>query len=213
MTGDLRPGQQLPPVRKLAGLYRVSVPTVESALHALAALGLIRTRPGVGTFVSFAGERMTLLNYVWRVATPWELALVRAATDSWAAPLAATEVRTRAPNRLPRTLDDIRFLAHERSLSRVGLPHAFLEADLRFHRAIAASVRGIEIVPALYRQIGQRLMGPMMAVADVQADDRALDDAHLRLAIAIIDGDVRGATRDARHVAMAELSTLQATLG
>lgn len=213
VTGDLRPGQRLPSVRKLAGLYRVSVPTMESALHALAALGLIRARPGVGTFVAFADDRMTLLLYVWRMATPWELALVRAATDAWAAPLAAADVRTRTPNRLPKTLDDISWLVRERSLCRNGVPRAFLDADLAFHRAIAASVRGIEIAPALYRQVGERLIGPMMAVADVLAGDAALDEAHQGLATAVLGGDVPRAARGGRHIAMAELTAVQSTLG
>lgn len=186
---------------------------MESALHGLVALGYVRSAPGVGTFVTFSTERMTLLTYVWQTATPWELALVRAATDSWAGPLAAAEVQSRPPSRLPRRLSDINFLVHERSINRLGFPRRFVESDLAFHRSIAASLRGVEIAPALYRQIGERLMESLMMVADVQAGDQHLDDAHLRLSAAILAGDVRAAVRLARHVALAEVGTLQATLG
>jgi GntR family transcriptional repressor for pyruvate dehydrogenase complex len=213
VTGDLMPGQRLPSVRKLASLFDVSIPTIESALHALVALGMVRTSPGVGSFVTFSRERLPLLTYVWQTATPWELALVRAATDTWAGPLAAAEVRSRPPNRAPKTLADVNFLVHERSIRRVGLPRHFLEADLAFHRTLAASLRGVEIAPVLYRLIGERLIEPLMAVADVQAADHRLDDAHLRLAAVVLAGDVPAAARCARDVAFAELRAMQATLG
>lgn len=213
VTGDIAAGQRMPPIRKLAALYSVSIPTVESAIHALVTLGLVRTRPGVGTFVAFPREQMTMLTYVWRTASAWELALVRAATDAWAAPLAAAEVSRRPRNRLPRRLAEINFLVQERSANRVGYPSTFLASDLDFHHAIAASLRGMEIGPTLYRQVGNRLMAPMMAVADVQAGDEELDAAHLKLASAILGGDLRAASRIARHVAITELESLQATLG
>lgn len=46
-----RPGAQLPPTRELVAQHQVSPVTVQKALRALAAQGLVESRPGVGTFV------------------------------------------------------------------------------------------------------------------------------------------------------------------
>jgi DNA-binding FadR family transcriptional regulator len=156
---------------------------------------------------------LTLLTYVWQAASAWELAVLRAATDSWSAPLAAAQVGTRPANRTPRALWDVNFFVHERSLRRLDSPRAFLDADLAFHRSMAASLRGMEIASVLYRHVGERLIAPLMAVADVQAGDEELDAAHHRLSEAVLAGDVRGAARGARHIALEELASLQLTLG
>src|SRR5947207_5071355 len=47
----LRPGDQLPTERDLATQIGVSRPTVRAGLHALAAMGVVRSRHGSGTFI------------------------------------------------------------------------------------------------------------------------------------------------------------------
>ncbi|KKB11050.1 hypothetical protein VE25_14805 [Devosia geojensis] len=51
-TGSLKPGDQLPPERKLAETFHVSRPTLREALRALAVLGVVEVRHGGGVFVS-----------------------------------------------------------------------------------------------------------------------------------------------------------------
>lgn len=51
-AGNLKPGDQLPPERKLAETFDVSRPTLREALRALAVLGVIEVRHGGGVFVS-----------------------------------------------------------------------------------------------------------------------------------------------------------------
>jgi DNA-binding FadR family transcriptional regulator len=186
---------------------------MESALHALATLGFVRATHGVGFFVTGPRDQTALLNYVWRVASAHELSIVRATIDERAAPMVASRVHTGSRMRLPRTLDDINLLVHERSLHRLEDPRSFVEADIAFHRSIVASLRGMEIGPTLYERIGMRLMDALMMVADVQADDTDLEVGHLSLATAILDGDVGAAARRARYVALEELRSLSTTLG
>jgi GntR family transcriptional repressor for pyruvate dehydrogenase complex len=213
VTGDLRPGRRLPSVRKLAGLYGVSTPTVGAAVHALASLGFVRVSRGVGMFVAFPEDHMSLLSYVWRTASGAELAAIRSAIDSHVPALVARDVRTKPRSRLPRTIEDINFLVHERSVCRLSDPRQFIEADLNFHRTVAASVRGMEVGPALYERVGQRLMSVLMPVANVQAADQALDESHMRLAAAMLGGDSMASARSARHVALVEQRSLANTLG
>jgi GntR family transcriptional repressor for pyruvate dehydrogenase complex len=47
----LRPGDRLPGERELAGQVGVSRPTVRMGLHALAAMGVVQSRHGAGTFI------------------------------------------------------------------------------------------------------------------------------------------------------------------
>lgn len=213
VSGELGQHRKLPSVRRLAHLYGVSVPTVGSALHALATLGFVRKSPGVGTFVSGPRDHTALLNYVWRAASTTELAIMRAAIDERAAVILVNRVMTLPRVRIPRTLGDVNFFVHERSMSRRSDPETFLNADLAFHRTILASLRGIEIGPALYERIGERLLPTLLGVAGLQADDERLDEDHLSLAAAILDGRVAATIRLARAVANRELHSLDSSLG
>lgn len=56
-AGDLRPGRALPSLTFLMQEYGLSRNTVRRAIAALADEGLVRTRPGWGTFVVPEGER------------------------------------------------------------------------------------------------------------------------------------------------------------
>jgi molybdate-binding protein/DNA-binding transcriptional regulator YhcF (GntR family) len=51
-TGELRPGDRLPPVRQAAGVWGVNLNTVARAYSTLAERGILETRAGGGTFVA-----------------------------------------------------------------------------------------------------------------------------------------------------------------
>ncbi len=56
-AGELRPGRALPSLTYLMQHYELSRNTVRRAIGVLAEEGLVRTRPGWGTFVVPPGER------------------------------------------------------------------------------------------------------------------------------------------------------------
>jgi len=56
--GVLRPGDRLPPQRKLVTQMGLSQTAVREALRALATIGVIETRPGYGTFVRSISPEM-----------------------------------------------------------------------------------------------------------------------------------------------------------
>jgi GntR family transcriptional regulator len=72
--GWLRPGDQLPAVREVAGGSGINPNTVLKAYHELAVLGVTETRPGSGTFV-----RDTL-----PAADPRLMVKYRALLEKWA---------------------------------------------------------------------------------------------------------------------------------
>lgn len=51
-SGDLSPGQQLPPERELAQRFGVSRPSMREAFSILETLGVVEIRPGDGTYVA-----------------------------------------------------------------------------------------------------------------------------------------------------------------
>ncbi|WP_334174491.1 FadR/GntR family transcriptional regulator [Pseudoxanthobacter sp.] len=55
-SGELRVGDCLPPQRELAGRLNVSRSSLREALSVLEAVGMLRTRPRKGTYVSEPGE-------------------------------------------------------------------------------------------------------------------------------------------------------------
>jgi len=59
-TGNLRPGDRLPPERELIEIFRISRPSLREALRALSILGVIESRHGGGAFVTDL-EARTLL--------------------------------------------------------------------------------------------------------------------------------------------------------
>lgn len=61
------PGTQLPSTRELTARHAASPVTVQKALRALTALGLIETRPGVGAFVRTV-RRAHAHDYAWQTA-------------------------------------------------------------------------------------------------------------------------------------------------
>src|SRR4028119_1897531 len=58
--GELRPGDRLPPERDLAKLLGVSRPTLRAGIRSLAAVGVLQSRQGAGTFVVEAGASPVL---------------------------------------------------------------------------------------------------------------------------------------------------------
>ena len=50
--GELKAGSRLPPERELADMLGISRPSLRTALKALSVMGIIRAKPGAGTFIA-----------------------------------------------------------------------------------------------------------------------------------------------------------------
>lgn len=181
---------------------------MQAAIEGLRTLGLVRVVPGVGTWVASPRHDTSLMGHAWRSASPAELAGLRRRIDAWAGPALAAQIAALRPGQPPpRTLSDINFLVHERSTRRTGYPELFLRADVTFHRAVVASVEGMELVPTLYEQIATALRPTLMPSALEQAGDHELDRCHLGLVAAILNGAVDEAARLGDEIANRESHT------
>jgi GntR family transcriptional repressor for pyruvate dehydrogenase complex len=131
--GELKAGSRLPPERELADMLHISRPSLRTALKALSVMGIIRAKPGAGTYIAESLPEiftepmhfMTLINNT----SVEELFEARRIIEAGLAELAAERASE----------EDIAALAREvEGMKRtVGDPENFLKHDVRFHQAMA----------------------------------------------------------------------------
>jgi GntR family transcriptional repressor for pyruvate dehydrogenase complex len=146
--GELRPGGRLPAERDLATQIGVSRPTVRAGLRALAAMGVVRSRHGSGTYIpdgppTLGSEPLSFLAALHGF-TRDEMHETRRILEVGAAGLAAERA----------TPDEIATLAEEVAslFATMHDPQAFLVHDINFHRAVAAA-SGNPVVASLVEMV------------------------------------------------------------
>src|SRR5262245_44539214 len=150
--GALRPGDRLPAERELATKSGVSRPTVRAGLRALAAMGVVQSRHGSGTFIPagppiLASEPLSFLAALHGF-TREDMYEARRILEVGAAGLAAERA---TPEQLATMADEVTSL-----FAVMQEPQRFLVHDVDFHRTVAASSGNpilatlIEMVSALY---------------------------------------------------------------
>jgi DNA-binding FadR family transcriptional regulator len=197
-SGDIRPGQRLESLRKLAQELRVSLPTVREGVAALAYMGMLEVRHGVGIIVAERQRMARVLRVSQRHARRAELHALRATLAAATAALAASRKRTDG-----QRLDLHLMLEERRRAILAGEPTAFIRADLDFH-AFVAGVAGSPLHAALERMAGSGLRTDLAGRARRLALDRALNDLHEMLVAAIDESDTDAAKAAALAIATAE---------
>lgn len=150
--GQLKPGDRLPAERELAVHIGVSRPSVRAGLRALAAMGVVQSRHGAGTFIRsgppvLGSEPLSFLAALHGF-TRDEMFEARRVLEVGVAGLAAERA----------TGEHLASIAEEITGMYASLdePLAFLRHDIRFHRAIAAASGNpilaslVEMVSALF---------------------------------------------------------------
>lgn len=199
-SGDIRPGQRLESMRRLAREVGVSLPVVREAMAALRALGLVEVRHGVGVFVARKPRAARVLKVANRRATRRELDELRSGLEGV---IAARATRRGTPHRLR----EVRFALEERSLaSRSGNPDTFADADIEFHHRVAQAA-GNALAMSLHRMACAGLRSQFRARARSLATDRRLDSLHAALVDAIEAGRHASAARAASTIAWIEAET------
>lgn len=150
--GDLRPGHRLPPERELAAQLGVSRPTVRAGLRALAAMGVVESRHGSGTYIPAGPPRLGTepLEFLADLHgfTREEMYEARRVLEVGVAALAAERA---TPEHLASLADEVASL-----FASMQDPETFLVHDIRFHRGVATAAGNpllaslVEMVSALY---------------------------------------------------------------
>ncbi len=202
VEGEIGAGEALPPERELSRRFGVSSVVIREALTTLSVSGLVSIRHGVGSFVTTPDH--------WHVAEPiatlirsgrasvLDVLEVRSMIEIEAAGLAA---HRRDPAAL-RELDG----ALARMAGSTHNPVANVEADLEFHRALAAGTGNPVLALVLQPILAPIHTGMLRGTRLPEATERALDE-HRDIRNAVADGDAdaaRAAMRHHMHTARAE---------
>ena len=200
--GQLRPGDRLPPERDLAKLLGVSRPTLRAGIRSLAAVGVLQSKQGAGTFVVGADGPPALDSSPLRLMaalhgfTSAEMFEARRSLEMAIAAQAAERA----------TGDHLAAIAEELAGMYAALdePEQFLIHDMRFHQTVAAA-SGNRILTALMNMVATILLDVRSKTVRRARDLKESAEMHRQIYRAIRDKDpeaARNAMRD--HLMLAQ---------
>jgi GntR family transcriptional repressor for pyruvate dehydrogenase complex len=196
--GELRPGDRLPAERDLSIKLGVSRPTIRAGLRALAAMGVVKSRHGSGTYIpsgppTLGSEPLRFLAALHGLPRE-EMYEARRVLEVSAAGLAAKRA---SAEHMAAIAEEVASL-----FASIEDPQGFLVHDIRFHRAVAAA-SGNRIVASLVEMVSALYYEQRRETA-ARATDRNLRDAadlHRSIYQAIRKHDVEQAqTLMSRHL-------------
>jgi GntR family transcriptional regulator, transcriptional repressor for pyruvate dehydrogenase complex len=188
--GDLKAGSRLPPERELAEMLGISRPSLRTALKALSVMGIIRAKPGAGTFIAEAipeifMEPMHFMTLINNTALE-EVFEARIIIESALAELAAERAGEKDLQAMTAELGAMREATNN--------PDAFLKHDMCFHQLIARA-SGNNVMSGIMDTVAQMLY---QMRRETIARSHGLEEAidwHERIFNALRRRDGRGARR------------------
>lgn len=188
--GELNHGDRLPPERDLAKLLGVSRPTLRAGIRTLAAVGILQSKQGVGTFVMEAEKSPTLDSSSLRMMaalhgfTSAEMFEARLALEMSIARLAATRA----------TSEEMTLMSEEIAgmFANLDEPEQFLVHDMNFHQTIAAA-SGNRILTAMMNMIAKILFEARSKTVKRATDLKESAEMHRSIYRAIREGNPEAA--------------------
>ncbi|WP_052867794.1 FadR/GntR family transcriptional regulator [Streptomyces niger] len=191
-AGEWAVGTKIPAEPVLVEQLDVGRNTVREAVRALVHTGMLEPRQGDGTYVRASSDFGAAVQRRLRRSCELEAYEVRASLERDAARYAA----------LRRTEEDVAALraalADRDGAWRAGDTAAFIEADIAFHRAVAAAAHN-SVLADLYGHLTDALRATLRSVVATPVPDavRHQFDAHAAIVDAIEAGDADAAERAA----------------
>jgi len=190
--GELRAGDRLPPERDLAKVLGVSRPTLRAGIRSLAAVGVLESRQGAGTFVVKADGPPALdssslsLMASLHGFTSTEMFEARRALEMAIAGLAAQRANG----------EQLASMAEEMAGMYASLeePEQYLVHDMRFHQMVAAA-SGNRILTALMNMVATTLFDVRRKTVNRAHDLKESAEMHRQVYRAIRDRDTDAARR------------------
>src|ERR1700722_19052077 len=179
-SGELRPGDRLPPERELARQLKISRSSLRAGIGFLSAMGVLKSRHGAGTFVSNGPPALdsNSLNVLGALHgfLPWQMFEARLVLESNLAALAAERA----------TDEHLAELSEEVAEMYASLdnPQEYLIHDVRFHRTIARAA-GNPILGALMETITANLYEGRSKTVERSADLKQSAEMHREIYRAI----------------------------
>ncbi|MGP4691122.1 FadR/GntR family transcriptional regulator [Agrobacterium cavarae] len=151
-TGVLKPGEKIQSQRELSEQFGVSRASLREALLTLETLGMVKTEPGRGTFVTAPAERAAgpAANMApWRYSqsySAFDVFQTRALLEGEIAKLAAGRLTRRQLDEMEQATETM-----ERSWEKQDVI-SNVEADLQFHATIVSACSNV-MLQALYQTV------------------------------------------------------------
>jgi len=184
ISGELEAGSRLPPERVLADRLKISRPSLRTALKALSVMGIIRARPGSGTYIAESipevfTEPMQFLTLINRTSTQ-ELFEARGIIEGGLAELAAARASDA----------DLTSLRGEIAAMEANRndPVVLIEHDMRFHRALARAASN-QLMSGVMETLTQLLYHKRLQTVFHQHNVEVAIQGHQRIVEAIAVGD------------------------
>lgn len=179
-SGELTPGDRLPPERELARKLGISRSSLRAGIGFLSAMGVLKSRHGAGTFVAsgppaFDSSSLTVLGALHGFL-PWQMFEARMVLESNVAAIAAERASG----------DDLTELAEEvaEMYASIDDPQEYLIHDVRFHRTISRAA-GNPILGALMETITAALYEDRRETVDYAVDLKESAEMHREIYRAI----------------------------
>jgi GntR family transcriptional repressor for pyruvate dehydrogenase complex len=203
-NGSLRPGDKIPPEREFARQLKVSRASLRTGIGYLAAMGLMKVKHGVGTFVAdgpaaFGKDSVSMMGALHGFQS-WQMFEARLLIESNLAALAAERGTEEHYTALAEEVAEI-FAALES-------PAEFLIHDVLFHR-IVAQASGNPILAALMETITSALYDRRRKTVERAIDLRESAEMHRELFRAIRSRN----SEEARRLMQQHLLMAQAAQG
>ena len=200
--GELRPGDRLPAERDLAKLLGVSRPTLRAAIRSLAAVGVLQSKQGAGTFVVESDGPPALDSAPLRMMaslhgfTTGEMFEARRSLEMAIAALSAERA---SGEQMASMSEEVAGM-----FASLDDPEQFLVHDMRFHQMVAAS-SGNRILTALMNMVATVLFDVRRKTVNRARDLKESAEMHRQIYRAIRDRNsdaARNAMRD--HLMLAQ---------
>jgi len=152
-SGELRAGSRLPSEPKLAEMLQVSRGSLREALKGLVFLGLIKARPGDGTYIQPSLSGIVGRHFHWMLLLQeikfLELYELRQILEPAASALAARRATKDDIDSMKEALAGMKMSLHE--------PEQYMTYEIAFHEAILLAAKNVAI------QTTMRMMNEAMA--------------------------------------------------
>lgn len=178
--GTLQSGDKIPPEREFAQMLKISRASLRTGIGYLAAMGVMKVRHGVGTFVAdgppeLGKSSMDLIGALYGFQ-PWQMFEARLILESHLAGLAAERSKDEHHSALAEEVTEM--------YATFDKPSEYLIHDVAFHRTIARA-SGNPILAALMETITSALYDKRRKTVERSTDLRESAELHREIYKAI----------------------------
>jgi GntR family transcriptional repressor for pyruvate dehydrogenase complex len=179
-NGTLQPGDKIPPEREFARSLKISRASLRTGIGYLAAMGVMKVRHGVGTFVAdgppeFGKASLSLMGALHGFQS-WQMFEARIILESHLAALAAERGKEEHHTALAEEVGEM--------FASISSPADYLIHDLLFHRIISQA-SGNPILAAVIETITSALYDVRRKTVERSTDIRESAEMHRKIYRAI----------------------------